>query len=347
MKTTIRKIDRTADLDLQLCDAAEMIRNGGLVVFPTETVYGLGGSALDAEAAGRIYSAKGRPSDNPLIIHISDPSEAEKYCYTNPTYYRLAEAFMPGPLTVIMPKRDCIPLSVTGGLDTVAVRCPEDIVARTLIRLSGVPIAAPSANISGRPSPTSAEHVIDDLNGRVDMILDGGDCRIGLESTVVKADGDSVTVLRPGGITPQMLSEVCGEVSLDGGITKKSETGTAPLAPGMKYKHYAPRPEVYLLTGNKARIVEYIRSELAGNDDVGVIAFDEYLPDVAGRFTVGIGSEADYTAHAHSLFSALRYFDTTSVVRIYARAVEARGIDLATYNRMIKAAGYKIIDFGE
>lgn len=344
MKTEYLKLDLSKHLNAQLMPAAEIIKRGGLVVFPTETVYGLGASALDADASQKIYAAKGRPSDNPLIIHISSPKEAEKYCVTNEKYYLLAEKFLPGPLTVIMPKKEIIPKTVTGGLDTVAVRCPENEAARALIRLSGVPIAAPSANISGKPSPTSAAHVKEDLDGKVDMIVDGGECRIGLESTIVKLDCDGATLLRPGAITPEMLEEVLGKIKLDGGITKKNETDAAPLAPGMKYKHYAPRAQVYLLKGKRGKIKEFIKEKIAEDKLTGVLCFDELADEVGGEYTFRFGRADDGASHAKLLFKALRYFDETGVNRIYATAVGTDGIDLATYNRMLKASGYTIIE---
>lgn len=344
MKTELIKIDFERPLSAQLTAAADIIKRGGLVVFPTETVYGLGASALDSEAAKKIYAAKGRPSDNPLIIHISSPEEAEDYCYTSPEYYRLAEKFLPGPLTVIMPKKDVIPKTVTGGLDTVAVRCPKNEAARELIRLSGAPIAAPSANISGKPSPTSAAHVKDDLDGKVDMIIDGGECEIGLESTIIKLDDGGATLLRPGAITPEMLEEVLGNVKLDGGITKKNETDAAPLAPGMKYKHYAPRAQVYLLKGDADKIAEFLAKKLAENENTGVLCFDEFASKLNGKYIVPFGKKSDERAHAKRLFKALRYFDGTGVNIIYATSVGTEGIDLATYNRMLKASGYTIIE---
>ena len=223
-----------------LAEAADIIRRGGLVAFPTETVYGLGADATDAEAAKKIYAAKGRPSDNPLIIHVSEPKDAELYARTCELYYALADAFMPGPLTVIMPKRDTIPDGVTGGLDSVAVRCPSHAVARELIALSGCAIAAPSANISGSPSPTSAAHVISDLNGIIDAIIDGGECDIGLESTIVKIDGDKLVLLRPGAITVDALRCVCDRVEIAPAVTAALAENERPLSPGMKYRHYAP-----------------------------------------------------------------------------------------------------------
>lgn len=343
MKTELVKINEAEPLAPQLGAAADIIRRGGLVVFPTETVYGLGASALDASASAKIYAAKGRPSDNPLIIHISNPDDADKYCFVSSMYQELAKRFLPGPLTVIMPKRDIIPKTVTGGLDTVAVRCPKNKVARELIRLSGVPIAAPSANISGKPSPTSAEHVKYDLDGRVDMIIDGGECEIGLESTIIILDRDAATLLRPGAITPEMLREVIPDLKMDKGITQKSDDGAAPLAPGMKYRHYAPKAKVYLLTGDDDNILKYIRERQSEKSGVGVLCFDEIAERLTGKNIISFGKKDDGKAHAKKLFAALRYFDGTNVTEIYATAVSQNGIDLATYNRMLKASGYTLI----
>ena len=228
MRTETVKINKELPLEPQLCRAAEVIRGGGLVAFPTETVYGLGANGLDEKAAAAIYAAKGRPSDNPLILHIDEPTKAEKYAYTCEAYYALARKFMPGPLTVIMPKRDIVPMATTGGLETVALRCPENRIARELIRLCDLPIAAPSANISGKPSPTCAAHVLHDMDGRIDMVIDGGECDIGVESTIVELAGGKATLLRPGAITLDMLREVLGEVSEDPTITHIPEVGMRP-----------------------------------------------------------------------------------------------------------------------
>ena len=347
MKTEFIKIDDKKPLAPQLEGAAAVIRSGGLVVFPTETVYGLGASALSADASSKIYAAKGRPSDNPLIIHIDSYKEAGKYCFVEPLYENLAERFLPGPLTVIMKKRDIIPKTVTGGLDTVAVRCPENEVARELIRLSGVPIAAPSANISGRPSPTSAEHVRNDLDGKVDVIIDGGACKIGLESTIIKLDGDTAVLLRPGAVTPEMIREVVPKLIIDVGVTQKNQSDSAPLAPGMKYRHYAPKARVYLVVGNEEKTVAFIKEKLRSDKLVGVLCFDEVADKLSGGHIVRFGSRNDGEAHAKKLFSALRDFDETEVNEIYATAVSPEGIDLATYNRMLKASGYTVIDLGE
>lgn len=325
--------------------AARILRDGGLVAFPTETVYGLGGNALMAGAAEAIYSAKGRPSDNPLIIHLSEAREAEKYAVTSELYYRLAKAFMPGPVTVILPKRDCIPYSVTGGLDTVAVRVPIHPVAHALIKEAGVPVAAPSANLSGRPSPTTAEHVCEDLFGRVDMIIDGGKCDIGLESTIVRIDGeDALTLCRPGAVTYEDLLTVCGTVKLDKAVTEKLSEGERPVAPGMKYRHYAPRAQVILLDGEHGAALDYIKERIS--PDVGVICYNEdlsVLDGVGGVCT--IGRMADTDSHAHELFTALRYFDEYPGIKtIYSFLPGKDGISLAVYNRLLKAAGFNIIE---
>lgn len=320
--------------------AGEIIRKGGLVAFPTETVYGLGGNALDADAARKIYSAKGRPSDNPLIIHISKIEDADKYCLTSSMYFELAEKFMPGPLTVIMPKRDCIPSTVTGGLDTVAVRLPSDRNARDFIEAAGVPIAAPSANRSGKPSPTTAQHVFDDMDGRIDMIIDGGPCEIGLESTIVKIDDDCLTILRPGGVTAEMLSEIC-PVRLDKVITEKLSEGEHPLAPGMKYRHYAPNTKVVLIDSTREKFIDFVR-EQAKICKIGSIVSDsdeKLLRDSeAILLTFGDGDQTN----AHELFAKLREVDDCECAVFYARLPEKSGIGLAVYNRFIKAAGYDV-----
>lgn len=347
MKTVFVKIDFRLPIEEQVADAAEIIKRGGLVAFPTETVYGLGASGLDAGAAEKIYAAKGRPSDNPLIIHIAKPEDAEKYCVTGEVYYKLARAFMPGPLTVILPKKDVVPKTVTGGLETVAVRCPSDPVAHALISLSGLPIAAPSANISGRPSPTEAQTVLEEMDGRIDMIIDGGECDIGLESTIVKPTSDGVKLLRPGGITVEMLKSVVGNVTLDKVITEKPSSDEAPEAPGMKYRHYAPRAKVTLIvrdgTDFTRKAVEFLSEKIAEDEKTGVLCTDEIAAKLRGRYVVSLGAEGDAKTHAHRLFSALRGFDGTDVSRIYAVSDGEDGIGLALYNRMLKAAGYDVI----
>lgn len=350
MKTELIKIDFTKPLAGQLALPAEILAKGGLVAFPTETVYGLGGSALDADAAGKIYAAKGRPSDNPLIVHIAHPSEAAKYAHTNALYEKLARAFMPGPLTVVLPKKENIPFSVTGGLMTVGIRCPGDPVARELIRLAGVPVAAPSANVSGRPSPTAAHHVCQDLNGRIECIIDGGESEVGLESTIVKIDGERLILLRPGAITPEMLRTVCEAVVLDNGILDRLPEGTAPEAPGMKYRHYAPRARVHLLRAKDEndgafddKVIGFFRDKLAEDPTVGILCYDEHLPFLKGDHVYSYGEKSDDKAHSHLLFDCLRRFDETDATAIYAVVGKTEGIGLALYNRMLKASAYTVI----
>ena len=347
MNTEIVKVDleRVSEYTDVLARASELIKRGGLVVFPTETVYGLGANGLDSEAARKIYEAKGRPSDNPLIIHIASPVDATKYTYTDELYFRLAERFMPGPLTVVMKARDSVPMATRAGLPTVAVRCPENKIARKLIELSGVPIAAPSANLSGSPSPTNAHDVADDMLGRVDMIIDGGECDFGLESTIVKIeDNGTMTLLRPGRITPDELSGIA-PVRIADAVTDKLREGEIVLSPGMKYRHYAPSAELLLLDGAPADVVRYVNSEGVGNS--AIICYDEdvdyYRRELADSHVYPFGEREDMQAQAHSLFSLLREIDRGEYARIYAPLPEKRGIGLALYNRMIRAAAHTII----
>ncbi|MBQ8213773.1 MAG: threonylcarbamoyl-AMP synthase, partial [Clostridia bacterium] len=309
-----------------LVRASDILNRGGLVVFPTETVYGLGGNGLDDNAAKKIYAAKGRPSDNPLIIHIAAPEDAERYAVTNETYYRLAKAFMPGPLTVILPKRDIVPTSVTGGLDTVAVRCPSHPVAHRLIELAKIPIAAPSANLSGKPSPTSSAHVAQDMDGRVDMILDGGDCEIGLESTIVKIDGDALTLLRPGGITYDALCIVCEHVTVADAVTHQLAEGERPLSPGMKYRHYAPTAPVVLLDGDANAVLRFLQAEQS-TKQCAVLCYDEETPFLEERDLFPIGARDDLKSQAKRLFSALREADHTDAEIIYAHLPPLDGLE--------------------
>lgn len=321
--------------------AGEIIRAGGLVVFPTETVYGLGGDATCEDAAQRIYAAKGRPSDNPLIIHIKKPEDAEAYCHTNEFYYRLARKFMPGPLTVILPKKDTIPYSVTGGLDTVAVRCPAHDVARALIAAAGVPIAAPSANLSGKPSPTTAEHVIHDMMGRVDMVIDGGACDIGLESTIISLDGAGATLLRPGAITYDALRCVCDRVEVAAAVSHQLAENERPLSPGMKYKHYAPTAPLILLDGEESHVLQFL-SEQQRRTHCAILCYDEEIPQLLPDGLLPVGARADLGAQAHHLFDALRRTDDMQVEVIYGHLPPMEGIGLALYNRMIRAAAHTI-----
>ena len=341
MNTEIIKTDGLTVDGKTLSRAADTILQGGLVVFPTETVYGLGGDGTNAEAAKRIYAAKGRPSDNPLIIHLSDPRDASLYAQTSPSYEKLT-AFMPGPLTVVLPKRDNIPSSVTGGLSTVAVRVPSHPIARALIKAAGVPIAAPSANQSGKPSCTTVQHVIDDMMGRVDLILDGGDSDFGLESTILLPYGDNtVKMLRPGAITVEMLESVGFDVILDKAVTEKLAEGEVPLAPGMKYRHYAPEASVILFDGDRHAV---LMSMLAEKDKKGTafIVYEEDLSLFQGTTVCSIGKHGDTVSYAHRLFSILRSLDREDIHTIYAPLPPKDHIGLALYNRLMKAAGYTV-----
>lgn len=322
-------------------EAAEIIRRGGLVAFPTETVYGLGADATDAEAAKKIYAAKGRPSDNPLIIHVSEPRDAELYAHTCELYYALADAFMPGPLTVIMPKRDTIPDGVTGGLDSVAVRCPSHAIARELIALSGCAIAAPSANISGSPSPTSASHVIGDLNGIIDAIIDGGECEIGLESTIVKIDGEKLVLLRPGAITVDALRCVCPNVEIAPAVTAALAENERPLSPGMKYRHYAPAVPLVLLDGEQNAVLDFLRSAV-NQEKCAVLCYSEEMNALDGALLIDVGAKDDLATQAQRLFSALRDADKLDCDILYAHLPIKDGIGLALYNRLIRAAAHTI-----
>lgn len=347
MKTEIVKItDVNAAAEKQaLKRAGELLRNGKLVVFPTETVYGLGADATDAQAAKKIYEAKGRPSDNPLIVHIGDPKEAAKYAVLSPRYYQLAEAFMPGPLTVIMPVKDTVPKSVTAGLSTVAIRCPSHPVARAMLIEAGIPVAAPSANLSGSPSPTCAKHVMDDMDGRVDMILDGGDCDIGVESTIVKIEEDeTLTLLRPGAITKEMLACIAGEIHIADAVLGMLPEGAVALSPGMKYRHYAPKAALYLLNGSAEQMLAYIQQQ---EGSIGLLCYEEERPifenALPASHCFSLGDRANRLQQAQRLFYLLREMDKLQLDAIYAPLPPTDDIGMALYNRMIRAAAHHIV----
>ncbi len=328
--------------------AGRIIRDGGLVAFPTETVYGLGGDALNPSSSARIYAAKGRPSDNPLIVHIADLEALDKIADGIPeAAFRLAEAYWPGPLTMIFRKKPIVPKETTGGLDTVAVRMPSDRIARALIEASGGYVAAPSANLSGRPSPTSASYVIEDMDGRIDMIIDGGDSEVGLESTIVDLTAQDPVILRPGYITAEMLSAVLGiEVGLDPALTK-DDPNLRPKAPGMKYRHYAPKGELVIVTGPSDEVISKI-NELARADkengfSTGVMASGETASFYRADSVKALGSQGHAEETAHGLFRALREFDDEGIDRIYSESFDEKGVGAAIMNRLIKAAGHHII----
>lgn len=324
-------------------DAAAILRRGGLLGIPTETVYGLGADALNEDAVSRIFLAKGRPQDNPLIIHVPDASWLERYCRdVPPAAYRLAERFWPGPLTMILPRRDIVPLQTTGGLETVGVRCPNHPVTLVIIEAAGVPIAAPSGNTSGRPSPTTAAHMIEDMDGRIDGIVDGGPCTVGVESTIIDLTVTPPRLLRPGGLPLESLRQVLGEVAVDKAVTGLLAAGERPRAPGMKYRHYAPHAPVTVVTGEPERSARRIQGLLS--DTAGVICFDEYAPLFPGHIIHKLGPAADKSAQARHVFDALRTFDGTDVTEIFAQCPDDGGLGLAVANRLKKAAGFHLID---
>ena len=324
-------------------DAAAILRRGGLLGIPTETVYGLGADALNEDAVSRIFLAKGRPQDNPLIIHVPDASWLERYCRdVPPAAYRLAERFWPGPLTMILPRRDIVPLQTTGGLETVGVRCPNHPVTLAIIEAAGVPIAAPSGNTSGRPSPTTAAHMIEDMDGRIDGIVDGGPCTVGVESTIIDLTVTPPRLLRPGGLPLESLRQVLGEVAVDKAVTGLLAAGERPRAPGMKYRHYAPHAPVTVVTGAPERSARRIQGLLS--DTAGVICFDEYAPLFPGHIIHKLGPAADKSAQARHVFDALRTFDGTDVTEIFAQCPDDGGLGLAVANRLKKAAGFHLID---
>ncbi len=330
-----------------LREAGEVLRAGGLVAFPTETVYGLGGDALNPESARKIYAAKGRPSDNPLIVHIARMEDLKAIVrQVSGEALVLARAFWPGPLTMIFPKADCVPRETTGGLETVAVRMPSHPVARGLILRSGGYVAAPSANLSGRPSPTAARYVIEDMDGRIDMILDGGEGEIGLESTIVDLTVSPPQILRPGSVTRDMLEAVLGQVSVDRTILE-ADSGQAPRAPGMKYRHYAPQGELTIIAGPAARVTDYINVHGAKDREqghkVGVIGTDEALAQYRADVVRSLGSRQDEAGIARHLYGILREFDDLQVTRIYSECFEASGLGQAIMNRLLKAAGHRLI----
>lgn len=327
--------------------AGGILKSGGLVAFPTETVYGLGANALDEEAAKKIYAAKGRPSDNPLIVHIADMEHLPEIVKHVPeAAKKLADAFWPGPLTMIFDKSDCVPYGTTGGLNTVAVRMPSDSIAQELIRRGGGYVAAPSANTSGRPSPTTAQHVYEDMNGRIPLILDGGSVEIGLESTIVDLTSETPAILRPGYISLEMVQAVIGEAEVDRGLIA-SDSGIRPKAPGMKYRHYAPKADLKIVEGPMDRVISYINEQADGSRRTGIICTEETKNCYPHGDVKCIGSRKNELSIANHLFQVLREFDEDGVEAIYSESFEAPGLGQAIMNRLLKAAGHQKIDVSE
>lgn len=346
---TIQKKMEDNELDKDIIkEAAFILKQGGLVAFPTETVYGLGANALKEEAASKIYTAKGRPSDNPLIVHIAELSALDKITKKIPLCAKqLAKAFWPGPLTMIFEKTDMVPLGTTGGLNTVAVRMPNHELALSLIKEADGYIAAPSANTSGRPSPTKAAHVAEDMNGKIDMIIDGGSVSIGIESTIVDVTVNPPMILRPGFITKEMLEKVVGEVAIDPAILSDEELKEAPKAPGMRYKHYAPKGDLMIVEGEQGKVVKRIQDLAKEKADkqfkVGIIATEETLYQYQVGQVKSIGSRSDEGSITHNLYRVLREFDEAEVDFIYSESFQGGKMGFAIMNRLLKAAGHKII----
>ena len=346
MQTELFEVDPLSDNRKLYARAAEALGAGALVGIPTETVYGLGADALNPEAVARIFEAKGRPSFDPLIIHVHHGSEVEKYTAVpeglKDLVHTLASRFWPGPLTMILPRREIVPLQTTGGLETVGVRCPDHPVTRAIIEAAGVPVAAPSGNTSGRPSPTTAGHMAEDMDGKIDGIVDGGPCAVGVESTIIDLTVTPPRLLRPGGLPLEALEEVLGTVAVDKAVTGLLKDGEKPRAPGMKYRHYAPKAPVTAVTGDPAHSALVIRGLL--REKAGVICFDEFAGYFEGHIVHRLGPFTDKLAQAQRVFDALRTFDTSDVTEIFAQCPDNRGLGLAIGNRLKKAAGFHVVE---
>ena len=347
METQVRRLSYSQIDETMIEEAGRIIRKGGLVAFPTETVYGLGGDALNPESSKKIYAAKGRPSDNPLIVHIADKRDLHRIVREVPEKAKkLMEAFWPGPLTMIFYKNELVPQATTGGLDTVAVRMPSDRIAAAFIRAAGGFVAAPSANVSGRPSTTTAAHVEEDLSGRIEMIRDGGQAVIGLESTIVDMSVEPPVILRPGAVTKEMMEAVIGPLEVDKAIIAP-DSGVKPKAPGMKYRHYAPRADLAVVEGSTEAVIAAI-NQLAEEAEaegkrVGIIATDETKERYPKGLVLSLGARKHEEEIAQHLFEVLRDFDETDVDCIYSEAFDEASIGPAIMNRLLKAAGHKVI----
>lgn len=347
METKIIKINQNNINEELISDAVNIIKSSGIVAFPTETVYGLGANGLDEEAVKKIFIAKGRPQDNPLILHVYSIEQVKELVKEIPDIAKICmEKFWPGPLTILLQKSNKVPKIITAGLDTVAIRMPENKIALELIRISNAPIAAPSANISGRPSPTSAKHVVEDMMGKVDMIIDGGDTGIGLESTVLDLSGEQPMILRPGGVTKEELQKIIPNITIDFAIIKEDEN-TIPKSPGQKYRHYAPKSDMVVFSGDVDRIVETIvgktKEYMALGKKVGIICTDETKELYKEGLIISMGSRQNKKTIAHNLFNTLRLFDEENVDIILAEGIELSDLGIAIMNRMMKAAAGRII----
>ena len=322
---------------------AEIIQKGGILGIPTETVYGLGADGLNPEAVRKIFEAKGRPQDNPLILHVWGKEQVSDFCHDIPeSANRLMDEFWPGPLTLVLPAKELVPKETTAGLDTVAIRCPANEITRAIIRAAGVPIAAPSANTSGKPSPTTAKHVLHDMDGKIEAIIDGGPCSVGVESTIIDLTGDKPRLLRPGGITPEQLQNILGEIEIDPAVLGEISQDAVVRAPGMKYTHYTPQGDVIIVTGSAENAAAYILSRMGPGSRV--LCFHEELDLYPEGTAVSYGSEAEPETLARGLFAALRDLDSEDISTIYARCPSGGGVLYAVSNRLKKAAGFHIVD---
>ena len=343
METKVYRWNPAEENGKTVAAAAAVLRGGGLAAIPTETVYGLGADGLNGAAVRRIFEAKGRPQDNPLILHVPDGTWLDRCCAAVPPLARrLAEAFWPGPLTMILPRAACVPDETTAGLDTVGVRCPDHPITRAIIAAADTPIAAPSANTSGRPSCTTAADVLEDMDGKIEVVVDGGSCAVGVESTILDLTVSPPRLLRPGGLPLEALEAVCGAVAVDPAVTRLMRPGEQPKAPGMKYRHYAPKAPVTVVAGVPERSADYIRTRLSSGE--GVICFEEFRSFFAGVPVQSLGPAADKNEQARRVFDALRAFDGMQVTAIWAQCPDTTGLGLAVANRLKKAAGFHVID---
>lgn len=348
METKLVKVDTENPEKSVLTEAAEILKNGGLVAFPTETVYGLGANGLDEKACKRIYEAKGRPSDNPLILTIGDLDGLYKIVgKVTENAKKIIDAFWPGPITLVLPKADCVPETVTGGLDTVAVRYPSNKIARELIKIAGIPVAAPSANSSGKPSPTRASHVEFDLNSKIEMIIDGGAADWGLESTILDVSEDKPVLLRPGAVTQDMIEDVVGEIDVDPAVYSKPDGNIVPKAPGMKYKHYSPSAKVILVSGSMENVISTINEKISADEKnglkVGVMATTQTKDRYIGGEVLVVGDRTKPETIGANLFKILRKFDFIGVDIVYSEVFDEDGEGAAIMNRLNKAAGFNYI----
>ena len=325
-----------------ILEGGKLLRDGALVGFPTETVYGLGANALNENAVRAIFVAKGRPQDNPLIVHVADARDAENLCHVSPIARKLMDAFWPGPLTLVMPKKDIVPDVTSAGLSSVGVRCPAHPVALALIRAAGVPVAAPSANTSGRPSPTKAEHVLEDMQGLIPLILDGGDCEVGVESTVLSVTGDVPVILRPGKVTRDEIARVAGDCLIADSVMRPLHAGEEAPSPGMKHRHYAPKGNMTIVQGADADKVAKLLAKLYDeSENACILCHESLLPEMGNRNALSLGATPEETARV--LFALLRSMDHTQVSRIICQGWETGGVGLAVMNRMARAASFDIV----